>query len=97
MNLTSLLLRWVARSSDSLVAFVVGLDAKLDVFLLKHDADVAGFEQEVRDITAVAEAAVEAIREEAGEQVSKVERKIDDATRAASILKGLKDALPTGK
>ena len=42
--LKSLFFRWVARSSDSIVAFVISLDAELDKFLAKHDAEVAGFE-----------------------------------------------------
>lgn len=96
MNLTSLFLRWVARSADALVSFIVELDAKLDAFLLKHDADVAAFEQEIEDAFEDAERIVEEVHAAASERAAAIKNKIDEANKAATILKGLKQALPTG-
>lgn len=95
--LQSIFFRWVARSSDSLVAFVVRLDATLDKFLAKHDEEVAGFEQEIIDLRNDAEAEAERIIKEAEDAVQGVTDKIEEKVKAAKILAGLKNSLPTGE
>lgn len=94
--LSSVLLRLVARSSDSLVKFVVGLDAALDKFIAKHDDEVAAAEQRVRDIAADAAAEVERIQAAAADAVQTVENELAEKAKAAKILIGLKGSLPTG-
>ena len=91
--LNSLFLRLIARSSDSLVAFVIALDAKLDSFLAKHDSDVAGFEAEIGEIINDAEAQIESIRAEADEAVADVKAAIDKAVETAEVLARLKTVL----
>lgn len=95
--LKSLFFRWVARSSDSIVAFVISLDAELDKFLAKHDAEVAGFEQEIVDLRNDAQAEAQRILDEAEEAVKSVTDTIDEKVKAAKILAGLKKSLPTGE
>jgi F0F1-type ATP synthase membrane subunit b/b' len=95
--LKSLFFRWVARSSDSIVAFVISLDAELDKFLAKHDAEVAGFEQEIVDLRNDAQAEAQRILDEAEDAVKSVTDTIDEKVKAAKILAGLKKSLPTGE
>lgn len=95
--LDSILLRWVARSSDSIVSFFVRLDARLDVFLAKHDAEVAGFEDDIAGIKQDVVNEVQRLEREAAEAVNDVEAKIAEKRDAAAILLGLKAALPTSK
>ncbi len=95
--LKSLFFRWVARSSDSIVAFVISLDAELDKFLAKHDAEVAGFEQEIVDLRNEAQAEAQRILDEAEDAVKSVTDTIDEKVKAAKILAGLKKSLPTGE
>ena len=95
--LKSLFFRWVARSSDSIVAFVISLDAELDKFLAKHDAEVAGFEQKIVDLRNDAQAEAQRILDEAEDAVKSVTDTIDEKVKAAKILAGLKKSLPTGE
>lgn len=95
--LKSLFFRWVARSSDSIVAFVISLDEELDKFLAKHDAEVAGFEQEIVDLRNDAQAEAQRILDEAEDAVKSVTDTIDEKVKAAKILAGLKKSLPTGE
>lgn len=95
--LDSILLRWVARSSDSIVSFFVRLDARLDVFIAKHDDEVAAFEDRISGIKDDAITQVQRIEREAAEAVGDVEAKIAEKRDAAAILLGLKSALPTAK
>lgn len=95
--LKSLFFRWVARSSDSIVAFVISLDAELDKFLAKHDAEVAEFEQEIVDLRNDAQAEAQRILDEAEDAVKSVTDTIDEKVKAAKILAGLKKSLPTGE
>lgn len=93
MNLNSLLLRLIARSSDSLVAFVIALDAKLDLFLAQHDATVADLEDEAKAILEDAEAEAERILAEARAGVAVVDAKIGKAIETAEVLGRLKTVL----
>ncbi len=95
--LKSLFFRWVARSSDSIVAFVISLDEELDKFLAKHDAEVAGFEQEIVDLRNDAQAEAQRILDEAEDAVKSVTDTIDEKVKAAKILAGLKKSLPIGE
>lgn len=91
--LNSLFLRLIARSSDSLVAFVIALDAKLDTFLAKHDAELAELEGKIGDIIDDAEAEVEIIRADAETKVTEVKDAITKAVEAAELLARLKNVL----
>jgi hypothetical protein len=91
--LNSLFLRLIARSSDSLVAFVIALDAKLDLFLAKHDADVAGLESEIVSIVESADAKIDAIRDDADAAITDVRNAIDKAVETAEVLARLKTVL----
>lgn len=95
--LKSFLFRWIARSSDSLVAFIISLDAELDKFLAKHDAEVAGFEQDIIDAREAAEAEAKRIIDEAEETVKDITSTIEAKANAARILLNLKKSLPTGE
>lgn len=94
--LQSLIFRWVARSSDSLVAFITRLDASLDKFLAANDADVAKFEQDIIDAREAAEAEAKRIIDEAEDAVKDIAASIEEKVKAAKILAGLKNSLPTG-
>lgn len=94
--LKSFLFRWIARSSDSLVAFITTLDGELDKFLAKHDAEVAGFEQDIINAREEAEAEAKRIIDEAEDKVSGIVNTIEEKANAARILLNLKKSLPTG-
>lgn len=81
MNLDSLIFRWIARSSDALVRFVIALDARLDEFLEKADADVAGFEDSIGDLFRREEDEKDAIETTKQEAIRRIE---EDAARRAS-------------
>lgn len=104
MSLDSLILRWIARSSDALVRFIVGLDARLDEFLLKADDDVAGFEDSIgelfgktektkAEIEAQAEAEKAAIEAAAAERKRALEEQA--ATDQVKLEAGLAEAQKT--
>lgn len=95
--LNSLFFRWVARSSNSLVAFVTRLDATLDKFLEQNDAEVAKFEQKILDLRNEAEDEAKRIFDEAEKAVDSVTSEIEEKIKAAKILAGLKGSLPTGE
>lgn len=84
--LTSILLRFIARNVDSIVNFVNKLDAELDAFMARHDAEVAAFETEI-----------EQVWEDAEKRVAEIEQSIEDKAKAALIVAGLKKALPTAE
>jgi hypothetical protein len=73
MNLDSLLLRWVARSSDALVNFIIAFDAKLDEFLEKADDEVAGFEDAIGDLVNGTEQTKERLASQAAAEIAQIE------------------------
>ena len=83
MTLNSWLLRFIARSSDSLVAFVVALDAKLDIFLAQNDDRVNELEEKIEDVLSDAEAQIASIRADADKAIDEVRTDIDKAVRTA--------------
>lgn len=91
----NLLLRLVARSSDSLVSFISGLSTKLDEMLEAHDAKVKAIcvEQEKTRNTAVLE--VERIKREADETIAQFDEQIAEEMKSAKIVASIKQALPT--
>ena len=91
----NLLLRLVARSSDSLVSFISGLSTKLDDMLEAHDAKVKAIsaEQEKTRNTAVLE--VERIKREADETIAQFDEQIAEEMKSAKIVASIKQALPT--
>jgi hypothetical protein len=93
MNLNSFLLRFIARSSNSLVAFVIALDAKLDIFLAQNDDRVNNLEEQVEDLFADAEDEVTRIREQAELKAAEVRAEIAEAVAAAKVLANLKNVL----
>lgn len=93
--LTSVVVRVIARSSNSIVSFFTALDARLDVFLAKHDAEVLAFENEVAGIKAKAQTEALRIAREAKEEVEEIEAKIAAKSDAAAVLLGIKNSLPT--
>lgn len=84
--LTSAILRFFSRDIDALVAFINKLDARLDAFMARHDAEVAAFEQDIEDTL-----------NDAHLRVAQIEEKIEDKLKAAAIVAGIKAALPTAK
>lgn len=65
MNINSFLLRFIARSSDSLVRFIIELDAKLDTFLAQHDEKVANLEDQITDFFETTDEEIERANEAA--------------------------------
>lgn len=82
MNLDSLLLRWVARSSDALVRFIIAFDAKLDEFLLKADDEVAAFEDKIEDLISGTEDTKAALEAEAAAKIAHIETVKNDRIAA---------------
>lgn len=93
MNLNSILLRLIARSSDSLVAFVIALDAKIDKFLAQHDSTVANLEDQIGDIFENAEDEIIRVRAEADKATAAIRDKIVTAQEQADVLARLKSVL----
>jgi hypothetical protein len=83
--LNSLILRLIARSSDSIVAFILALDTKLDTFLKSIDGEVAKFEDEI-----------ERIERDAAEKIADIRGDIADKAKNAATVAAIKAALPTG-
>ena len=82
--LTKILLAIVGRSADSIVHFVIRLDAKLEAYLAAHNADVAAIEDEIEQTRQNAEAHVAELRQE-----------IADRTAKANVVQAIKSSLPT--
>ena len=82
-SLQSILLRFIARNVQSIVDFMVALDARLDQFLLDNDAEVAAKEKEIA-----------ALVEETADKVSAMEAEISEKVKAAAIIFGIKKSLP---
>ena len=80
---TNFLLAIVARSADSIVAFVQRLDAKLETFLAQHDEDVLALEADI-----------ETIREHADADIASIRAEIADRQGKAAIVVALKSSLP---
>jgi len=93
MSLQSFLLRFIARSSDSLVSFVIALDAKLDTFLAQHDAEVTNLENQIEDLLDDAKAEAQRILNEAEDDVAAVREEITKAVNNAEVLARLKAVL----
>lgn len=91
--LNSFLLRLIARSSDSLVSFVTGLDATLDKFLAEHDDQVAGFEQEIIDIKADVQARIDEVIADGEAAVKSAEADIAAVVAKGKVLANLKNTL----
>ncbi len=83
--LQSILLRLVSRNVQSIVDFVVRLDAQLDAFLEKHDAEVAAKEAEIVQIAERAEQTIADLRAD-----------IEAKAKAASVVVAIKLSLPKG-
>jgi DNA repair ATPase RecN len=94
--LQSIALAWISRNVDALVAFITKLDARLDVFLAKHDAEVVGYEQDIEDVMHSAYELAAKIEREAEEVANDLRTKIDASIKSAATVKAIKAALPTG-
>lgn len=119
MQLNSIVLRFIARSSDALVAFVTMLDSKLDDFLIRFDNDITRLKQDAEEIlvdtrlrieqieqdTEVeiealrfkAAGKVQAVKAKATAKVERIKYKVSEVSRAADIIKDLKNSPPKGK
>lgn len=84
-SLQSILLRFIARNVQSIVDFMVALDARLDQFLLDNDAEVAAKEKEIADLA-----------KETADRISAMEDEISEKVKAAAIIFGIKNSLPKG-
>lgn len=84
-SLQSILLRFVARNVQSIVDFVVALDARLDKFLLDNDAEVAAKEKEIADLA-----------KQTADRISEIESEISEKVKAAGVILGIKNSLPKG-
>lgn len=93
MKLNSLLLRFIARSSDSLVAFVLALDAKLDAFLAEHDTKVTELENEIDNLYETANQRIAEIEQITEQAVGAVHDEIAKAEEVAKVLGNLKAVL----
>jgi len=82
--ITKILLALVARSADSIVAFVQRLDNTLETFLAQHDEDVLSLEADI--VT---------IREHADHDIAEIRAEIADRQSKAAIVASLKASLPT--
>lgn len=82
--ITNFLLAIVARSADSIVAFVQRLDTTLETFLAQHDDAVVELEHDIVTIREHADADIAAIRAEIAER-----------QRKAAVVAALKNSLPT--
>jgi hypothetical protein len=82
--ITRILLALVARSADSIVAFVQRLDHTLEAFLAQHDEDVLALEADI--VT---------IREHAQVDIAEIRAEIADRQDKAAIVAALKTSLPT--
>ena len=83
--ITRILLALVARSADSIVAFVQRLDHTLEAFLAQHDEDVLSLEADIATI-----------REHADHDIAEIRAEIADRQGKAAIVGALKASLPTG-
>jgi len=81
--ITKILLAFVARSADSIVAFVQHLDQKLETFLAQHDEDVLALEADI--VT---------IREHDEVDIAEIRAEIADRQGKAAIVAALKSSLP---
>lgn len=93
--LTSIFLRFVARNVDGLIGFLNKLDAELDTFLAKHDSEVAGFEQDIKDLLNDAEAEAKRILDEAEAAAADLRDEITGRVKKAATVAAIKAALPT--
>jgi len=93
MKLNSFLLRFIARSSDSLVAFILALDAKIDIFLAQHDDTVNMLEEQIEGIFTDNEEEVARLRAEAEAKADEKRAEIARANEAAKVLGNLKTVL----
>lgn len=90
MNINTFLLRFIARSSDSLVAFVVALDAKLDAFIEQYNEDILNMEDEITDIRNDVESRILDIKLEADDHIDAVRAEQARRKNAVDILGKLK-------
>lgn len=90
MNINTFLLRFIARSSDSLVSFVVALDAKLDAFIEQYNEDILNMEDEIADIRNDVESRILDIKLEAEDHIDSVRAEQARRKNAADILGKLK-------